>query len=488
MTSDPAALLELQAPTDMAANACSLRRQQAMTLVILVVGYSGFYLCRSNLSVVTPMIVKEFGTHGVPEADAIRKIGWIISCATLVYGFGKFIGGMLGDLGGGRRNFLTGMGGAVLFTLLFTLGGAGTVPIFTLAFMGNRLVQSFGWPGMMKIAGRSFHYSSFGLIAGILSLSYLFGDAVSRFFMGYLIGLGVGWRGVFLIDAAVLAAWFVVTLLFLREKPAALGDREFPPSPGSLYRSDQSQAELPTETVGTVTDDGNGGPALLEYAGPATPPKRRIPRLAAVLVPLLTSPTFLVVCGLSLATTLIRETFNDWTPQYNVSVLHLGDSVAAKSSAIFSALGGVSVILSGWIADRLGRTGRAVVIVVGLALGGFAMYSVGAASPDHPGWAVARVGLIGFLLIGPYSYLAGSVSLDFGGSRGAATACGIIDGVGYLASSLAGSGFAAGLRHFGWTGAFHRLAIIAWSAAGLGLVYWFTQRKPSAVGTEAAAT
>ena len=57
-----------------------------------------------------------------------------------------------------------------------------------------------------------------------------------------------------------------------------------------------------------------------------------------------------------------------------------------------------------------------------------------------------------FLLIGPYSYLAGAISLDFGGKRGGATACGIIDGVGYLGGVLAGEGDRARLGHAGLAG------------------------------------
>jgi len=42
------------------------------------------------------------------------------------------------------------------------------------------------------------------------------------------------------------------------------------------------------------------------------------------------------------------------------------------------------------------------------------------------------VAAIGFLVIGPYSFFAGAMSLDFGGRQGSATASGLIDGIGYL--------------------------------------------------------
>ena len=40
---------------------------------------------------------------------------------------------------------------------------------------------------------------------GVISLSFLFGDALARSFMGCLIDAGLGWRGVFWVAAGVLA-------------------------------------------------------------------------------------------------------------------------------------------------------------------------------------------------------------------------------------------------------------------------------------------
>ncbi len=64
------------------------------------------------------------------------------------------------------------------------------------------------------------------------------------------------------------------------------------------------------------------------------------------------------------------------------------------------------------------------------------------------------VGLVGFLMLGPYSYLAGAISLDLGGKQGGATACGLIDGVGYLGGILAGGSVARLSVEYGWHGGF----------------------------------
>jgi len=89
------------------------------------------------------------------------------------------------------------------------------------------------------------------------------------------------------------------------------------------------------------------------------------------------------------------------------------------------------------------------------------------------------VGLVGFLVIGPYAYLAGAIALDFGGKHGSATSSGIIDGVGYLGGVLAGDSMARISVRFGWTGAFVVLAITALaSSVAAGALYLNQRRIP----------
>jgi Major Facilitator Superfamily len=75
----------------------------------------------------------------------------------------------------------------------------------------NRLLQTMGWPGVMKLTSRWFSFSNYGAAMGVISLSYLFGDAAARRFMGRLIGHGIGWRGVFFAAAGVMLIIFIST-------------------------------------------------------------------------------------------------------------------------------------------------------------------------------------------------------------------------------------------------------------------------------------
>jgi OPA family glycerol-3-phosphate transporter-like MFS transporter len=404
-----------------------LRRYQTRTLALLVIGYSGYYLCRSNFSVTLPLIVRELMDAGV-DADVARvRMGTIASVGTFAYAIGKFLSGGLTDFLGGRRNFLLGMVASSAFTVLFAFGGG--FPIFTLAWMLNRLVQSTGWVGIVKITSKWFSFSTYGTAMGILSLSFLFGDALARAFMSRLLVAGYTWRGVFLIVAAILFAVSVVSAMLLRESPRDIGEREPGANPNNLFGEDDDRSPN---------------------------------SMAALLRPFLGSRVFWYVCGLSLGFTLLRETFNTWTPAYFTDAIGLTAAQAAESSAWFPLLGGISVLFAGWLSDRLGRSGRAAIILTGLLITTGLLVVLGWSDTTlTAGGTVILVALIGFFLIGPYSYLAGALALDLGGKQGSATAAGIIDGIGYLGGILAGDSFARVSVAYGWSGAFALLAAVA---------------------------
>jgi OPA family glycerol-3-phosphate transporter-like MFS transporter len=419
-----------------------LTRWQGLTVGLMVLGYAGYYLCRSNLSATMPLIIDDLAKGGMDPSRAKYLLGWAVSLGTIGYGLGKFAAGSLTDLLGGRRNYLIGMAGAVACTAVLALGGP--LPIFTLAWFGNRLIQSLGWPGMIKITSRWFSYSAYGTVMGIISLSFLFGDAASRFFIGWLITeVGLGWQGVFWVAAGVLGILWVVNAALIRESPGELGLPEPATNPENLF--------------GALGEDPHP-----ESAG-------------SLWSTLARSPAFWTVCLLSLGLTFLRETFNNWTATYLVQGVGLDAGEAAKRSALFPLFGGVSVILAGYLGDRLGRRGRAAIILVGVALCAVVLGILGSASfAGRPLPALVLVTLVAFLSIGPYSYLAGAISLDFGGKRGGATACGIIDGVGYLLGGVLAGAVVAHLsekKTLGWPGVFWMLAGAA--AATALVAAWF---------------
>jgi OPA family glycerol-3-phosphate transporter-like MFS transporter len=412
------------------------------TAALLALGYSGYYFCRSDLSVVLPDLMRDLSHHGITASQAQIRLGFMASMGTAAYALGKFFSGALADTRGGRRYFLGGMAGSILFTIVFALSGG--FPIFTLAWIGNRLFQSQGWAGLVRVSSRWFSYSTYGSVMAVVSLSFLFGDAGCRWTMSELLAHGVGWRGVFYFAAGALAVLLLINLLLLRETPAERGLPAPEVNPRNVYAQNAHIDE---------------------------PGSERHQKIGAILRPLLTSFAFWLVCLLAFGTTLLRETFNLWTPTYFVQFVGLLPSVAASRSALFPLCGGVSVLLGGFLSDRLGANGRNVLVVIGMTACTVCLVMLGRV-PGHAGeWAPSLlVGLVGFTLLGPYSYLAGAMSLDFGGQRGSATAAGIIDGFGYIAGWLSGVTVARISVAYGWSSAFFALAGVSLITALVAMI------------------
>ena len=429
------------------ASARSLRRAQIRTLVLLFCGYAACYYCRADLSVATPLLVEELAHHGVSHAEALLRIGWLSSFGVLAYALGKLFLTGLGDFWGGRWNFLIGVGGAAVFTLMFAAGG--TLPVFTLAWLGNRLTQSLGWAGLIKVSSRWFDYTSYGSIIGILSISYLVGDALARQQMGWLIERGFGWRSLFLFAAIVAGVALLANVLWLRESRVDEGHAEARPNPLNLFADSESR--------------------------PAS--------IGALLLPLLRSRAFLLVCLLSFTCTIIRETFNTWTPVYLHDHLGYSMSRSAGMSAIFPGVGAVSVLVAGWLSDRLGLNGRSLLMFLGL---GGAAAALLVLTSVRPGPSVAllplvTIGVTAFCVLGPYSYLGGAFAADFGGKQASAASSGIIDGIGYFGGVLAGGSVAQLAVAYGWDGVFVALAAVsAVAALCAGLLHLLNTRAARA--------
>jgi len=412
-----------------------LRIAQCRTLLLLFLGYASCYFCRSNLSVATPLLVDELGRRGVSHADAIVSIGSMASWGVFAYAMGKWFLTSLGDYWGGKRNLLIATGGATLFTLLFASGS--TLPLFTFAWVGNRLTQSIGWSALVKVSSRWFNYSRYGTIAAILTCSYLVGDAAARQSMGLLLHYGVTWRGLFLFGAGVAGCMFLANLLLLRESRADEGHPEALANPNNVFAAAQAPQSFLT-----------------------------------LVLPLLRSRPFLMVCLLGFCTTMVRETFNTWTPVYLRDFLGYGVSRAAFLSAIFPGVGAISVLLAGWGSDRLGRNCRALLLALGLMATAAALLILTGLRPASAGTVlpVAMIGIIAFCLLGPYAFLPGAFALDFGGKQAGAVASGLVDGTGYLGGVLAGSVMARLSVVFGWGGVFLTLAAVS-ALAALGAAY-----------------
>jgi MFS transporter, OPA family, glycerol-3-phosphate transporter len=416
-----------------------LTRWQIVTGAALLVGYSGYYICRSNLSVVVPALVAD------PAAGVDRStIGLIASAGIVAYAVGKSITGVAGDFLGGRTLFLGGLFLSVAATLAFSASAG--VPLLLLCWMINRFVQSAGWGGLTKTAAHWYPARRYGTVMSLLSLSFLFGDAVGRYVLGGLLMAGMTWRGVFLSAAGVLGVIGLLDILILRGSPRDVG--------------------LPEPAVNAENIFGVGGAA-------STPDG-----LADLLKPYFVSLSFWLVCGLSFGMTLIREAFNTWIPAYLVDAHQLVQGRAARYSALFPLLGGVSAIAVGVMTDRLPGGNRVTLVVPAMALCALSLATLALGTARHDlTLSLLAISATAFCLLGPYTLLAGAIAMDMGGRKGSATAAGLIDTAGYIGGTL--SGFAVGrlAETGGWASVFNVMAALAAGVAVIAVGYSVEHRR-----------
>jgi MFS transporter, OPA family, glycerol-3-phosphate transporter len=437
-----------------------LKRWQKTIGISLFVGYAGYYLGRSCLAIATPLMLDE---HSGPILTK-GGVGWIASVGVLTYAIGKVLNGLLVDYVGGRQMFLFGMAATIVCTVAF--GASSTLPVFLCIWGASRFFQSMGWNALVKTASRWYPAHRQATVMGFLSLSYLFGDAIDRGYLGGLVEVGSKfhgtpleflsyWPSVFGIAAGTLAAIAVRLWFVLPSSPRDLGLEEPSANPQNVF--------------------GEGGQSA-----------ERVP-LFDLLGPLLASPFFWLICGINFGLTLIREAFNNWSSTYLKEVAQLSSGNAGIASLVFPLAGGVGAIIAGLLSDRWGgRHGRVVVpslMLLVVSLGLMAFLNV----HGHAAAAMALVAMTSFFLIGPYSYLSGVMAVDLGGKRGSATAAGLIDGAGYIGATASGWGVAKIAEHYEWKGVFLALAAVCCLTLVVAMAYLILSERRHADMTTRSA-
>jgi sugar phosphate permease len=387
-------------------------------LTTLVIGYIGVYLCRKNFSVAIPILQTEF--HATHE-----QLGQIGSLSTVAYAAGKFIFGPVIDRYGGRLCLLA----SLLLVALFGAAGslASTLPWLGVCYTANRLAGSASWGSMMKLVPQWFPRRQLAFAVAVLSLGFVFGGVCATLFAGQVAHwTGNNWRMVMGLPSAVLATIALCIALFLPRKTS------------------------PAAQLGKPSTRRFSGREFLE---------------------LLRIRQFWIVCALSFTLTLLRETFNLWAVDFfrTEAGAEVSNRLAAFLATPFDALGALGIISLGWAFGRMTGPQRSRVLCVILSLLAVLVWVL-PLSVRGGLWAPALLlGLIGFLTYGPYSLLAGVLSVEIRGPAYVGTVAGMVDGVGYVAGILSGSQFGRLVDEGGYQLGFKALAGLAVISAVLVL-------------------
>ncbi len=424
----------------------AFRKRRAINWLTLGCTYSAMYMGRYNLSFANKALSSNYGWDKT-------QIGAIITAALTIYGFSAMFNGPIADKIGGRKAMLIGASGTVVFNLLFGLGayfgflGKGTLLLgyFTTVWALNAYFQSFSALSLIKVNAGWFHVSERGVFSAIFG-SMIQGGRALIFFIGGILVTILPWQWVFFVPSGIVLVMAVLTYFFVQNGP-----------------EDCNLPELDVQDASS----GDKEKVSVRY----------------VLKKVLTNPVTLTIAVAEFCTGLVRHGFEQWFPRYMLEAQHLTleSGVFQKGAASVVIAGIIGAFAAGMFSDWIFRGRRTPVAFIGYAIQVVSLAIVWKA-PSLNAVIMAFVAN-SFAISMVHSMLSGTASMDFGGKKAAATACGIFDGMQYLGGAFVGIGMGWMLEHWGWS--VWGPSMIGFAAIGgvLMLFLWNARPKTAALAT-----
>lgn len=408
---------------------------QRKIFAVTWITYSGFYLCRKNLSIVLPLLAGIAGLRSIELAN-------IVFGYSLLYAIGQFGFGFLSDKIGPKRVVGAGLLIIVISNLMMGLH-ASAVWLLLFACL-NGVGQATGWSGLVKMMANWFSPENRGVIMAWWATNYVLGGFLAATFATWAVTQRwllpkLGWARGFLFPALVLS--IIVPLFF----------------------SQVSDAPAVSTARGRL---GDSHPAKLDQT------------TWADLAALLCKPSLWAIGVSYFFLELCRYALMFWLPYYMVQRLRYGVQRAGFLSSLYELVGIVGALLAGYISDRFNQCRRAPVSVVML----FGLGVVMTFQPLLAHWGLVGIGfaisLAGLLSYGPDTMLSGAAAQDVGETRAAGTATGLIDGIGHLGALFSPYVVVCVSERYGWDCLFLVFACTAF-LAGLALLPIWNFRGPS---------
>jgi len=362
------------------------------------------------------------------DMDAWGKILAAGTCGALT---GKFLWGWAADRFGSRRTLTIALLLAAAFVALFSQSY--TIRGFQITFFFTLMAQAAGWPSMTRIVMNWATPQQYGRVWGILSTSSRVGTLFATVILASLLAW-ISWREMLLIATVMgLAAAFFFHLL-IRDTPS------------------QPLLSLP------ASDDQR--PAK---ASPAEHPFEKL-TLAQTIPRFFQSRRFWLISASMMTMTILWD-FLSLVPMYLQDTLHLSDSQASFAASAMPLGSLVSVLLGGFVFDRMGKKRMACVIALLLLVTAGCM-ALFACLPSLAIPAQFSMGVSLFLLflfgvcLSPCYYIPVSIfSIDFGG-RHSGFLVAILDAMGFAATALFYGNCTRLAESWGWSAFLGILAVV----------------------------
>jgi sugar phosphate permease len=388
-------MAEAQAGGDGTPQARAASRRATFALTWLA--YASYYIGRKGFSIVKVRLSGELGL-------AAPSLALIDTAYLVAYALGQVPSGLTADRAGPRR--LIGYGMLASACACAAFGSVSSFGLLMLAFACNGFAQSTGWPGTTRAMAEHTTPADRGRVMGLWSTCYQVGGIAASALATWLLA-HYGWRAAFRVPALWLALVGALILLRLADVRA------------NAAEPDASQSTALHASRALLSD-----PRVYGYGA----------------------------CYFCLK--LIRYSLLFWLPYYLHTVVGFDDVRSGYLSTSFEVGGVAGSIGLGYASDRVGRARSVLAFasLLGLAAALLFYARLGSASA---GVHFAAMALVGALLFGPDSLLSGAAAQDLGGTRAAATAVGMVNGMGSVGALLQGALTIGVQQAFGWNALFY---------------------------------
>jgi MFS transporter, OPA family, glycerol-3-phosphate transporter len=390
------------------------KRYRLQMLTTIFVGYSGYYLVRSNINVAKPYLISDLG---LSKGD----VGLLAAALTIAYGLSKFLMGNLSDRSNPRYFLATGLILSGLTNLIF-----GFLPslLFMVIFWSlNGWFQGMGWPPCGRTMVHWFSDRERGTKMAVWNLAHNVGGMLAPLIASYSILLFGTWKSAFYIPAILSVVIGFGVLVFLRDTPQSVG----------LPTIEEYKNDYPSTSVEDRERELSGSEILFKHV--------------------LNNKILWIFAAANVLVYIVRYGVLNWAPTYLTEVKGYDITQSAWQSSVYELAGIPGMLFSGWASDKIFHGRRSPIMVISMSLVAIAIL-VYWLNP-RGNYMVDSMALfsIGFLIYGPVM-LIGVAALDLVPKKAVGTAAGLTGLFGYLGATLAEVGIGYTVQNWGWNAGF----------------------------------
>ncbi|MBQ1209473.1 MAG: MFS transporter [Bacteroidales bacterium] len=433
------------------------------TIVVLFVGYALFYFVRKNLGIAIPAMEAELGISKT-------QLGLFLTLHSIIYGFSRFINGLLVDRFSKRKIMSLGLLLTCLVNLficfspklngmLNLLDGEGKATLGLVYLIGsmwvlNGYLQGMGVPPCVSLLAHWIRPTELATKQSIWNVSHTVGAGVVVALCGYILNhFGYSaWYLCFAIPACIALLGVFVLWFGLKDDPSEVGL----PSIEELSAAESGEQQAKSE------DKSKENNPLANIDGAKY--KKIINKMVFA------NPYIWIIAISNFCVYVIRLTILDWGASFLTESKGMDIAQAGGLLATTEIVGGtLGMLLAGWLSDKLfkSKAHRTCFFCIIFATLSFFLFW----KCDSVWLSFLCLVMSAFFIYGPQA-LYGVCASQQATKYAAGTGNGIVGIFGYASSVVSGVMFGSMADAGGWDSVFPvALAFGAAGAIAIGLMW-----------------